>query len=89
MNLILLMSILLKGLGAVLEILLQIAITRGIGVSGYGIYTTWINAADLIFWCLFSGIVKCNTFYLSGQQTSLKDFKRTPIVFHKAMARKQ
>lgn len=75
MNLILLMSILLKGLGAVLEILLQIAITRGIGVSGYGIYTTWINAADLIFWCLFSGIVKCNTFYLSGQQTSLKDFK--------------
>lgn len=75
MNLILLMSILLKGLGAVLEILLQIAITRGIGVSGYGIYTTWINAADLIFWCLFSGIVKCNTFYLSGKQISLRDFK--------------
>ena len=75
MNLILLMSILLKGLGAVLEMLLQIAITRGIGVSGYGIYTTWINAADLIFWCLFSGIVKCNTFYLSGKQISLRDFK--------------
>lgn len=75
MNLIFLISILLKGVGAVLEILLQIVITRGIGVSGYGTYTTWINAADLIFWCLFSGIVKCNTFYLSGQQTSLRDFR--------------
>ena len=75
MNLIFLISILLKGVGAVLEILLQITITRGIGVSGYGTYTTWINAADLIFWCLFSGIVKCNTFYLSGKQTSLSDFK--------------
>ena len=74
MNLIFLISILLKGVGAVLEILLQITITRGIGVSGYGTYTTWINAADLIFWCLFSGIVKCNTFYLSGQQTSLRNF---------------
>ena len=76
MNLIFLISILLKGVGAVLEILLQIAITRGIGVSGYGTYTTWINAADLIFWCLFSGVVKCNTFYLSRKQTSLRDFKQ-------------
>ena len=76
MNLIFLMSIVLKGMGAVLEILLQITITRGIGVSGYGIYTTWINAADLIFWCLFSGIVKCNTFYLSDKRASLRDFKQ-------------
>ena len=37
---------------------------------------TWINAADLIFWCLFSGVVKCNTFYLSRKQTSLRDFKQ-------------
>lgn len=75
MNLIFLISILLKGVGAVLEILLQIIITRGIGVSGYGTYTTWINAADLIFWCLFSGIVKCNTFYLSGKKQTLVEFK--------------
>ncbi|MBM6853381.1 hypothetical protein H6B11_04265 [Mediterraneibacter glycyrrhizinilyticus] len=75
MNLIFLISILLKGVGAVLEILLQITITRGIGVSGYGTYTTWINAADLIFWCLFSGIVKCNTFYLSGKNRTLVKFK--------------
>ena len=34
MNLIFLISILLKGVGAVLEILLQITITRGIGSLG-------------------------------------------------------
>lgn len=76
MNVIFMISIVLKAAGAVLEILLQIVITRGIGVSGYGSYTTWINAADLLFWCLFSGIVKCNTFYLSGGQNALRIFKR-------------
>lgn len=75
MNFIFLISVFLKLFGAVLEILLQITITREIGVSGYGTYTTWINAADLIFWCLFSGIVKCNTFYMSGGKTMLRKFK--------------
>ncbi len=75
MNFIFLISVFLKLLGAVLEILLQIVITREIGVSGYGSYTTWINAADLIFWCFFSGIVKCNTFYLSGKTNTLQKFK--------------
>ena len=76
MNIIFLISVLLKGIGAVLEICLQICITKGIGVSGYGNYTTWINAADLIFWIFFSGLVKCNTFYLSGNHTSIKQFKK-------------
>lgn len=75
MNFIFLISVFLKLLGAVLEILLQIIVTREIGVSGYGTYTTWINAADLIYWCLFSGIVKSNTFYLSGKGTTMKKFK--------------
>ena len=76
MNIIFLISVLLKGIGAVLEICLQICITKEIGVSGYGNYTTWINAADLIFWIFFSGVVKCNTFYLSGNHTSIKKFKK-------------
>lgn len=76
MNLIFLISVILKGIGAVLEICLQICITKEIGVSGYGNYTTWINAADLIFWLFFSGLVKCNTFYLSGNRTSIKQFKK-------------
>ena len=38
MNLIFLLSVILKGLGAVLEILLQILITDHLGVDGYGTY---------------------------------------------------
>ena len=49
MNLIFLLSVILKGLGAVLEILLQILITDKLTVSGYGTYSAWINSADLIF----------------------------------------
>ena len=75
MNLIFLLSVVLKGLGAVLELLLQILITDRMGVSGYGTYSAWINGADLVFWVCFSGLVKCNTFYLSGGQTTIRRFK--------------
>lgn len=76
MNLIFLLSVILKGLGAVLEIVLQMLVTARLGVSGYGTYSTWISFADLIFWVAFSGIVKCNTFYLSGGETTIRDFKK-------------
>jgi len=76
MNLVFLFSVVLKGLGAVLEILLQILITAHLGVSGYGTYSAWINGADLLFWVFFSGLVKCNTFYLSGRETTIRGFKR-------------
>lgn len=75
MNLVFLLSVILKGIGALLEILLQILITNKIGVSGYGNYSTWINLADLLFWIFFSGLIKCNTFYLSGKNTSIRTFK--------------
>lgn len=70
-----LISVILKGIGAVLEVLLQIVLTREIGLDGYGTYSMWINSADLIFWGLFSGIVKCNTFYLSGKNGSIRSFR--------------
>lgn len=76
MNIIFLLSVILKGIGAVLEILLQVLITRGLGIDGYGTYSTGINAADLVFWILFSALTKCNTFYLSLPDTSIKKFKR-------------
>ncbi len=75
MNFVFVLSVMLKGIGALLEILLQIMITRKLGVSGYGDYSTWINTADLTFWVLFSGLVKCNTFYLSGRNVSIRSFK--------------
>ena len=76
MNLVFIFSVVLKGLGAVLEILLQIAITGYLGVSGYGTYSAWINFADLLFWVAFSGLIKCNTFYLSGKQSAIRRFKK-------------
>ena len=71
-----LLSVVLKGLGAILEILLQILITGVIGVEGYGTYAAWINGADLLFWVALSGLVKSNTFYLSGKNTSIRVFKK-------------
>lgn len=76
MDIIFLISVILKGIGALLEICLQICITRGIGVNGYGNYAAWINAADLLFWLFFSAMIKCNTFYLSGNKTSISQFKK-------------
>lgn len=76
MNSAFLLSIILKGIGAVLEVVLQILITGAIGVDGYGAYAAWINGADLIFWLGLSGLVKCNTFYLSGDRTSVRTFKK-------------
>ena len=65
MNLIFLLSVMLKGIGALLEVLLQILITGHLEVDGYGTYSAWINSADLIFWVLFSGIVKCGLMLLA------------------------
>ena len=58
-----------------LEVLLQVMITRMLGLAGYGTYSTWVSAADLVYWVLFSGITKCNTFYLSNKGTELRRFK--------------
>lgn len=75
-NLVFLLSVVLKGIGAVLEILLQISITKMIGLDGYGSYSAWINGADLVFWCLFSGMIKCNIYYLSREKATLSAFKK-------------
>jgi len=75
LSIVFLLSVILKGLGAVLEVLLQVMITRMLGLAGYGTYSTWVSAADLVYWVLFSGITKCNTFYLSNKGTELRRFK--------------
>ena len=80
MNLIFLVSVMLKGVGALLEVLLQILITAQLTVDGYGTYSAWINGADLLFWVCFSGLVKCNTFYLSGGETTIRGFKKKYIL---------
>lgn len=80
-GLVLVFSIIIKGAGAVIEIIIQWLITQKIGISGYGNYTFYINCADVFFWCLFSGIVKCNTFYLSDRNQSISLFKRKYFLY--------
>lgn len=76
MSFVFIVSILLKAIGAVLEVALQVVITNQIGVTNYGVYSTLVNAAELIYWCLFSGLVKCNTFYLSKSGATIRSFKK-------------
>lgn len=76
MNVVFFYSLILKGIGAVLEILVQIAVTSYLGVEGYGTYSTWVSGADVFFWVCFSGITKCNTFYLSDKSSTIHGFKR-------------
>ena len=59
-----------------LEILIQIVITRAIGVGGYGTYSNWVNVIDLIYWMLFSGLIRCNTFYLSDLNVTIGAFRK-------------
>lgn len=78
---VLIFSVIVKGIGAVIEIIIQWLITQDIGVSGYGNYTFYINCGDIAFWCLFSGIVKCNTFYLSDKSLSISIFKKKYVFY--------
>lgn len=80
-GIVLLFSILIKGIGAVAEVVIQWLITQKLGMSGYGEYAFFINCADIIFWCLFSGIIKCNTFYLSDKSKSITEFKKRYCIF--------
>ena len=76
MSIILIFSLFIKGMGALLEIANQALITNTMGVSLYGDYAYYINVLEILFWVFFSCIVKCNTFYLSEQGTSISHFKR-------------
>lgn len=76
MNGIFFLSVILKGTGAVLEVLFQVIVTRKMGVDGYGTFSTWINSADLIFWIFFSALTKCNTYYLSADRVSIRRFRK-------------
>lgn len=75
-------SIVVKGIGAVIEIVIQWLLTQEIGVSGYGNYSFYVNCVDISFWALFSGVVKCNTFYLSDEKQSLTNYKKKYFSFY-------
>lgn len=62
----LIISILVKGFGAIFEIASQILITRFGAVALFGEYNFYVSVADIVCWLLFSGIVKCNAYYVAN-----------------------
>lgn len=80
MAFLLVLSVAIKAVSAVLEIIIQLLITRSIGISGYGEYSFYVNAIEIAFWILFSGMVKCNTFYLADSTVSISAFKKKYVL---------
>lgn len=76
MGILLLISVFIKGIASIIEILAQALITRNFGVESYGEYTYYIGLIDIIMWCLFSGIVKINMFYLSNPSNTINKFRK-------------
>lgn len=79
MELLLCSSIIIKGVAAIVEILTQLYLTRMYGVDNYGSYTYFVSIVEMTYWLLFSGIIKCNTFYLSDKSCSIFQAKRKYI----------
>ena len=70
------LSIVIKAISAVVEIIIQMLITNEVGVSEYGNYTFFVSLIEGAYYVLFSGSIKLNTFYLSTPSSSLTDFKK-------------
>lgn len=62
----LVLSMLVKALGAVLEIASQVVITRFGGVDLFGHYSFNASIAEIICWVFFSGLVKTNAYWVAN-----------------------
>lgn len=76
MNRVLFGSIFTKGIGAVIEVMIQILIIHFLSVDLYGVYGYYISMADIGFWVLFSAFSKCNMFYCAQKGSSISDFRK-------------
>lgn len=75
----LVLSMLLKAAGAILEIGGQVIITRLGGVELFGEYSFNVALSDIICWLFFSGIVKVNAFYVANGY-DLRSWRRKYIL---------
>lgn len=75
-----LLSVGIKALAAIIEIIIQILITNYAGVSGYGDYTFYVSMVECIYFCVFSGSIKINTFYLSIPVLKISQFKKHYLI---------
>lgn len=62
----LVLSMVVKAFGAVLEIASQVVITRFGGVDLFGHYSFNVSIAEIICWVFFSGLVKTNAYWVAN-----------------------
>lgn len=75
------LSIAIKAVSAIVEIVIQMLITNVVGVSEYGNYTFFVSIIEGAYFVLFSGSIKLNTFYLSTPSSSLNTFKKKYLLY--------
>ncbi len=78
----LILSIVIKGISALIEILIQIFITNSAGVNGYGDYVFYVSLIEGAYFLLFSGSVKLNTFYLSNPKANISKYKKKYLCYY-------
>lgn len=76
------LSIGIKAVSAVVEIVIQMLITNNAGVSELGNYTFYVSLIEGGYFLLFSGSIKLNTYYLSTPSSSLSGFKKKYNLFY-------
>lgn len=74
------LSIVIKGVSAVVEVAIQMLITNRFGVSAYGDYSFYVSIIEGAYFVLFSGSIKLNTFFLSSPESSLSNFKKKYVL---------
>ena len=77
----LILSMVVKALGAVLEIGSQVIITRFGSVELFGEYSFMVSVAEIVCWVFFSGIVKTNAFWIANGY-DLRPWRKKFFVFY-------
>lgn len=74
-------SILVKGLGALFEIVAQVLIARFGSVTLFGEYNFYVSISEIVCWLFFSGIVKLNAYYIANGRDVSRFRKMFWLVF--------
>lgn len=76
------LSIVIKGIAAILELCTQLFISNYLGVSDFGTYAFFVGLVEGGYFLFFSGSIKLNTFYLSTKLYSITSFRKKYLLFY-------
>ena len=72
-------SVFIKGISAIIELALQMLISNGAGIEGYGNYVFFVSVIECVYYLFFSANVKVNTYYLSSDDSNIQVYKKKYI----------